>query len=243
MRNKVWTCLIVAVVVLLTLFGPTASGQSQSEQWNQVEPVKVLIDSTADWGRIMFDDLNGTNTNGIRIKTVLDAGWIVGKGENNVLDAGRKIPWPDTEYERIVTRRGDMVAFFKGIRNFNYTEAYADLVLEVDTSRPQIYLWLMTGGVGTTTFDIVSAANGGTLWRDVIVGTGETQQLRRVLTPQPFLHAGRAENGVVVAWLSVVIVVTIILNFPLLEVLARYVHRRRKTDSQRRRVRGTVDEK
>ena len=43
-----------------------------------VDPVKVLIDSTADWGRIMFDDLNGTNTNGIRIKTVLRqrmAGW------------------------------------------------------------------------------------------------------------------------------------------------------------------------
>ena len=189
----------------------------------------------------MFDDLNGANANGIRIKTVLNSGWLVGYGENNVLDAGRKIPWPDTEYEHIITRKGDMVAFFKGIRNFNYTEAYAELVLEVDTNAPQIYIWLMTGGVGTTTFDIVNTTNGGTIWRDVVVGTGETQQLRRVMTPQPFMHAGRAESTVVVAWLSVVIAVIIILNFPVLELLTRYVHKIRGANSQRQGEKGAVE--
>jgi hypothetical protein len=193
--------------------------------------VKVLIDSTADWARILFDDLNGTNTNGLRIKTVLGSGWLVGKDEDDVLDAGRKIPWPDTDYDRIVTRKGDMVTFFKGLRDFQYTEAYADLILEVDTSLPQIYVWLMTGGNGTTTFDIVSKDTGGTIWRDVVVGTGETMQVRRVMTPQPFFRAGRAESAVVVAWLSVVIITIIFLNFPILELVARRVRRRHRSNS------------
>ncbi len=205
-------------------YAPFAAAQDQ--QWSEVDPVKILIDSTADWGRIMFDDLNGTNTNGMRIKSVLSTGWIVGKEENDVLDAGRKIAWPDTEYNSIITRHGDMVYFFKGIRNFHYTEAYADLVLEVDSSLPQIYVWLMTGGNGTTTFDIVSKTTGGTIWRDVIVGTGETQQVRRVMTPQPFFRTGRAESSVVVAWLSAVIIIIVVLNFPFLEALGRRVHRR-----------------
>jgi len=193
--------------------------------------VKVLVDSTADWGRILFDDLNGTNTNGIRIKTVLGSGWLLGKEADDVLDAGRKVPWPDTDYDRIVTRQGDMVTFFKGLRDFHYTEAYADLVLEIDTSLPQIYVWLMVGGNGTTTFDIVSQTTGGTIWRDVVVGNGETQQVRRVMTPQPFFRAGRAESAVVVAWLSIVIITIIFLNFPILELVARRVRRRREAES------------
>jgi hypothetical protein len=203
--------------------------------------VKVLIDSTADWARILFDDLNGTNTNGMRIKSVLGSGWLVGNDDNDVLDAGRKIPWPDTEYDRIVTRKGDMVAFFKGLRDFHYTEAYADLILEVDTNLPQIYVWLMTGGNGTTTFDIVSKTTGGTIWRDVIIGTGETQQVRRVMTPQPFFRAGRAESAVVVAWLSIVIITIILLNFPILEVINRRIRRRGETRSSQRREGEAVE--
>jgi hypothetical protein len=216
---------------LSTLSAPVARAQTDSGQWRQADPVKVLVDSTADWGRILFDDLNGTNTNGIRIKTVLGSGWLLGKESDDVLDAGRKVPWPDTDYDRIVTRHGDMVTFFKGLRDFHYTEAYADLVLEIDTSLPQIYVWLMVGGNGTTTFDIVSQTTGGTIWRDVVVGNGETQQVRRVMTPQPFFRAGRAESAVVVAWLSVVIITIIFLNFPILELVACRVRRRREADS------------
>lgn len=208
---------------------------AQGQQWSEVDPVRVLIDSNADWGRIMFDDLNGTNSNGIRIKSVLGTGWLLGKEENDVLDAGRKIAWPDTDYNKTITRNGDMVSFFKGVRNFHYTEAYADLVLEVDTGLPQIYVWLMGGGNGTTTFDIVSKSTGGTIWRDVIVGSGETVQVRRVLTPQPFIRTGRTENVVVELWLSVVIIVIIVLNFPFLEVLARYIRDRRGTERLRKR--------
>jgi hypothetical protein len=233
------TFLIIALVLISTLSVPCVA--AQGDQWREVDPVKVLIDSNADWGRIMFDDLNGTNSNGIRIKSVLGTGWLTGKDENDVLDAGRKIPWPDTEYNRIITRKGDMVSFFKGIRNFNYTELYADLILEVEPNLPQIYVWLMTGGNGTTTFDILSKTTGGTIWRDVVVGTGETQQVRRIMTPQPFFRTGRAESAVVVAWLSVGLVIMIVLNFPLLEVLSHRIRTRNVAKSHRRKESEAVE--
>jgi hypothetical protein len=229
------------LVILSALSPAFVAAQTDNGQWRQADPVKVLIDSTADWARILFDDLNGTNTNGIRIKTVLDTGWLVGKDEDDVLDAGRKIPWPDTDYDQIITRKGDMVTFFKGLRDFHYTEAYADLILEVDTGLPQIYVWLMVGGNGTTTFDIVSKTTGGTIWRDVIVGTGETQQVRRVMGPQPFFRAGRAESAVVVVWLSVVIITIIFLNFPILELAARRIRRRHDRNSPQTGDREAVE--
>ena len=46
----------------------SSAAAQQSPDWREADPVKVEIDSTADWGRIMFDDMNGTkNTNGLRI--------------------------------------------------------------------------------------------------------------------------------------------------------------------------------
>ena len=131
-------------------------------------------------------------------------------------------------------RHGDLVEFFKGLNDFHYTEVYADLVLNVDASLPQVYLWLMGGGNGTTTFQITSPATGGTIWRDVIVGNSVTQQVRRVMSPQPFLHPGRTESLVVIIWLGIVVASMVILNFPLLEL----IHRRIKHVRQARSVRG-----
>lgn len=201
----------------------------QSPEWSEVDPVKVVIDSTADWGRIMFDDLNGTNSNGLRIHSVVSSGWTTGKEENDVLNVGRKITFPDTDYNRIVTRKGDMVSFFKGLGNFHYTEAYAVLVLDVDVSLPQIYVWLMMGGNGTTTFEIVSQTTGGTIWQDVLVGNGQTQQVKRVLTPQPFFKTGRTEDSIVVAWLVFGIMLMILLNFPVFEAARRRIRRKRSS--------------
>lgn len=208
-----------AVSVLPIALGPVAA--EQSAEWREAQPVKIIIDSNADWGRIMFDDINGTNTNGLRIHSVVSTGWSLGEDENDILDVGRKIPWPDTEYNITITRKGDMVTFFKGLRDFHYTEAYAMLVLDVDVSLPQIYVWLMVGGNGTTTFEIASQATGGTIWRDLLVGNGETQQVKRIMTPQPFFQTGRTENVVVIAWLTFAVVLIVLLNFPVLEALRR----------------------
>jgi len=139
--------------------------------WKETSLTRIIVNSTADWGRILFDDLNGTNSNGIRIRSVVDSGWLLGKESDEQIFAGRKIAWPDTEYDRVVARKGDMVAFFKGLGDFHPTVAYADLILEINLDLPRVYVWLMTGGNGTTSFEIVSQDKGGTIWRDIMVAT------------------------------------------------------------------------
>jgi hypothetical protein len=205
-----------------------AAGAEGSDNWRLAAPVRVIIHSNSDWGRILFDDLNGTNSNGIRIRSVLSSGWLEGRDSDDVVNAGRKMSWPDTEYNRSVTRNGDMVEFFKGLRDFHDTIAYADLTLEVNFDLTRLYVWLMTGGNGTTEFSIVNRDTGATIWRDIVVATGETLQVRRVMSPQPFLEAGRAESSIAVTWLSIVILVIIVLNFPVVEAVWKRV--RRKAD-------------
>ena len=182
----------------------------------------------------MFDDLNGTNANGIKIATVLSSGWLTTKNPNYSLVVGRKIVWQDQVYNGTVVRYGDQVEFFKGLMNFEYSEAYADLTLDVNESMPLVYVWLMSGGNGTSTFEINNLNTGGTIWRDVIVGNGLTQQVRRIMSPQPFFAPGRAGDLTVMAWLVIGIVVVITLNFPVPELLARKIRGRRRTSRRSR---------
>jgi hypothetical protein len=225
--------LVFAVLVMSQAFS-TSYAEVTTAQWREASPTRVIIRSTADWGRVLFDDLNGTNSNGLRIRSVVSSGWLEGKDSDDQLYVGRKMAWPDTEYDTVVARKGDMVAFFKGLNDFHYTEVYADLILEVNVDLPRVYMWLMTGGNGTTSFEIVNQDNGGTLWRDIIVASGETQQVKRVMSPQPVFQPGRTESSVVVTWLTLGILVMVVLNFPILETLVALV--RRKT---RRRPRGS----
>lgn len=204
----------------------SSAADANAFQWREASPTRVVLRSTADWGRILFDDLNGTNSNGLRIKAVVDSGWLEGRDPDDQLYVGRKMAWPDTEYDRIVARKGDMVAFFKGLNDFHYAEVYADLILEVNIDLPRVYIWLMTGGNGTTSFELVSQDTGGTMWRDIIVASGETQQIKRVMTPQPFFRPGRTESSIVVTWLTIVIFVIVFLNFPILETVSRRLRRK-----------------
>jgi hypothetical protein len=222
--SRKWLVLALVVLVISQAF-PASTAQTVAAQWREASPTRVIIRSNADWGRVLFDDLNGTNSNGLRIRSVVGSGWLEGKDSNDQLYAGRKIAWPDTEYDTIVARKGDMVAFFKGLGDFRYTEVYADLILEVNIDLPRVYVWLMTGGNGTTSFEIVNTDNGGTLWRDIIVASGETQQVKRVMSPQPFFRAGRTESSVVVTWLTIGIIVMLVLNFPILEAILGLVRR------------------
>jgi len=216
--------LAITMLVISQAF-PASSAQTVAAQWREASPIRVIIRSSADWGRILFDDLNATNSNGLRIRSVIGSGWLEGKDSNDQLYVGRKIAWPDTEYDTIVARKGDMIAFFKGLGDFRYTEAYADLILEVNIDLPRVYVWLMTGGNGTTSFEMVNKDNGGTLWRDIIVAGGETQQVKRVMSPQPFFQPGRTESSVVVTWLTIGIIVMLVLNFPILETLLGLIRR------------------
>jgi hypothetical protein len=182
----------------------------------------------------LFDDLNGTDANGIRIATILESGWLTAKNANYTLAAGRKISWQDQVYNQTVVRYGDQVEFFKGLMNFQYSEAYADLTLDVNESMPQVYVWLMSGGNGTSTFEINNLSTGGTIWSDVIVGNGVTQQVRRIMSPQPFFAPGRAGDLTVMAWLAGAVVVIITLNFPVPELLARKIRGRRHASKRSR---------
>jgi len=220
-----------AVLIISQAFS-VSSAEVIAGQWREASPTRVIIRSTADWGRVLFDDLNGTNSNGLRIRSVIGSGWLEGKDSNDQLYVGRKIAWPDTEYDTIVARKGDMVAFFKGLNDFSYTEVYADLVLEVNIDLPRVYIWLMTGGNGTTSFEIVNQDNGGTLWRDIVVAGGETQQVKRVMSPQPFFQPGRTESSVVVTWLTIGILVMVVLNFPILETILALVRRKTRTHAK-----------
>lgn len=223
-------CLVLGFAVLIISQAFSASSaQIVEDQWQEASPTRVIIRSTADWGRLLFDDLNGTNSNGLRIRSVVGSGWLEGKDSDDQLYVGRKVAWPDTEFNSTVARKGDMVAFFKGLNDFHYTEIYADLILEVNTDLPRVYIWLMTGGNGTTSFEIVNQDNGGTLWRDIIVAAGETQQVKRVMSPQPFFQPGRAESSIVVTWLTIGILVMVLLNFPILEAILTLARRRTRT--------------
>jgi hypothetical protein len=234
-------CVVLAFAVLIISQAfPASSAEVAAAQWREASPTRVIIRSNADWGRVLFDDLNGTNSNGLRIRSVVSSGWLEGKDSDDQLYVGRKMAWPDTEYDTVVARKGDMVAFFKGLNDFHYTEVYADLILEVNVDLPRVYMWLMTGGNGTTSFEIVNQDNGGTLWRDIIVASGETQQVKRVMSPQPFFRAGRTESSVVVTWLTIGILVMVVLNFPILETLLSLV--RRKTRTRAKASNGSTGE-
>jgi len=234
LKLQSWLVLVLAVLLIFQVPGPgfaanalqlTSRVEVNELQWREASPTRIIISSTADWGRMLFDDLNGTNSNGLRIKTVIDSGWLEGRDSDDQLYAGRKFAWPDTEFDKIIARKGDMVAFFKGLNDFHPTEVYADLILEVNIDLPRIYIWLMTGGNGTTSFEIVSQDTGGTIWRDIVVAGGQTTQVKRVMTPQPFFRPGRAESSVVITWLTIVILVMVLLNFPILETVGRFLRR------------------
>jgi len=227
-------CLALAFAALvISQASSLCFAEVAAAQWREASPTRIIIRSNADWGRVLFDDLNGTNSNGLRIRSVVGSGWLEGRDSNDQLYVGRKIAWPDTEYDTVVARKGDMVAFFKGLNDFHYIEVYADLVLEVNIDLSRVYIWLMTGGNGTTSFEIVNQDNGGTLWRDIIVASGETQLVKRVMSPQPFFRPGRAESGVVVTWLTIGILVMVVLNFPILETIQALVRRKTKTRLRR----------
>jgi hypothetical protein len=224
--HKIQRCLaIVCAIIIVSQALAAAYAQVETAQWREASPTKIIIDSTADWGRILFDDLNGTNSNGLRIRSVTNSGWLEGRDTNDQLSAGRKMPWPDTEYDKVVVRKGDMVEFYKGLGDFHPTEIYADLILEVNVELPRVYVWLMTGGNGTTTFEIVNQETGDTMWRDIIVANGETQQVRRVMSPQSFFSPGRTETAIV-TWLAIVVLVIVILNFPVVEIFVGLLRRR-----------------
>jgi len=183
--------------------------------WKETPVIRIVMRSTADWARIMFDDTNGTNTNGIRFKKIGDYGWLIRHDDDDAIDVGVDETWFDILYGgEVVSKTGDIVAFFKGENDFEYTEMYADIAFEVDMSRSQIYLFLMIAGKGTTTFEMYVKSSNTLIWKDSFSGDGRTQHIKRYIPAQIFFQTSTVGSVTVISMTLITILIIVGLNLP-----------------------------
>ncbi len=172
--------------------------QTGVPSWETSPEIRVIMSSTADWARLMFDDLFGTNTNGVRISRILGAGWLSGNKTNYRIDVGNDLTYIDVLYNATVQRTGDIVGFFKGNNEFTFARMYADVILDVDKSQKNAYVYLMLAGAGTTTFQLVNKQTNKVLWQDTVSGNSFTQYIRRFISSDTFFQRERLEGTVVI---------------------------------------------
>jgi hypothetical protein len=170
------------------------------------------MDSTADWARIMFNDLTGTNQNGLQIVRFDSRGWLLGNDSDDAIDAGSGLTFIDVLYNTTVTRSGDIVGFFKGNNDFSHTIMYADVVLKVDRDMRQVYMVLMLAGAGTTTFELISKDTGVMIWQDTETGNSYTQYIKRMVPEEAFFAKQEVESILVVVLAAATIVTIAILT-------------------------------
>lgn len=204
-------------IVVCTSQNNTFSDQSTivNHAWEETPEFRLIMRSTADWGRIMFDDTNGTNTNGIRFKEIISYGWVIKHDENDIIDVGVDLTWFDILYGGDpVNKTGDIVAFFKGENDFEYTEVFSDIIFEVDTSLSQIYIYLMISGKGTTTFELYNKKTNTIIWKETYSGDGHTQHIKRYIPSQLFFQVPRVASTTVISMALITILIVIGLNLP-----------------------------
>jgi hypothetical protein len=154
--------------------------------WQPTSEIRIVMDSTADWARIMFNDLSGTNQNGLQIVRFGSHGWLLGNDSDDRIDAGRSLTFIDILYNSTVTRTGDIVGFFKGNNDFHHTRMYVDVVLNVDRDMRQVYMVVMLAGAGTTTFQMIIKETGVMIWQDTETGNSYSQYVRRLVPEEAF---------------------------------------------------------
>ena len=115
----------------------------ETSGWVRSPSIRIIMDSTADWARIMFNDIYGTNTNGIRVLEFLDHGWLSGNDGSDRIDAGFELSFVDVLYNSTVAKTGDIVGFFKGNNNFSHTKMFVDVILDINMGQPNVYVYIM----------------------------------------------------------------------------------------------------
>jgi len=198
-------------------------------RWRETPPIRVIMRSTADWGRIMFDDEVGNNTNGIRFKHILSCGWFSGNDSDDEISVG-KGTWYDVLYNVTVKKTGDIVAFNKQREDFNYTEMYADVVFEIDASMISGYIWLMLAGQGITVFQLTNLQDQYTIWQETMSGTGHTRHVRRYIVLDSFFRRWEISPTSVVV-LTLMAILMIILLSPVIP--KRNISRRKENTPPR----------
>ena len=184
---------------------------SPGTRWRETPPIRVVMRSTADWGRIMFDDEVGNNTNGLRFKYILSFGWMKGNDGDDEISVG-KSDWYDILYNLTVKKRGDIVAFNKQRDDFDYTEMYADVVFETDMGMITGYVWLMLAGQGITTFQLTNLQERYTVWEETLSGTGHTRHERRHVMIDSFFRRWEISPTSIVVLVLIVMLVMILLG-------------------------------
>jgi hypothetical protein len=180
--------------------------------WQKTSEIRIVMDSTADWGRIMFNDLSGTNQNGLQILQFGPQGWLLGNDSDDTIDAGWGLTFIDVLYDTTVTRSGDIVGFFKGNNDFRHTIMYVDVVLNVDRDMRQVYVVLMLAGAGTTTFELISKNTGVMIWRDTETGNSYTQYVKRTVPEEAFFARQEIESILVVVLAAATVATMVILT-------------------------------
>jgi hypothetical protein len=184
----------------------------ETSGWVRSPEIRIIMDSTADWARIMFNDIYGTNTNGIRVLEFLDHGWLSGNDGTDRIDAGFDLSFVDVLYNSTVAKTGDIVGFFKGNNNFSHTKMFVDVVLDIDMGQPNVYVYLMLAGAGTTTFQFINKETGVLIWEDSENGHTFTQYDMRSMSPKVFFTTERIDSILVIALIIVGIISIVILN-------------------------------
>jgi hypothetical protein len=220
--------IVLGSTLVMVSFLRTNPTNTSSTGWQRTPEVRIVMDSTSDWARIMFNDLYGTNLNGVRVVEFDSYGWLLGNDSNYRIDAGRGLTFIDVIYNSTVTRTGDIVGFFKGNNNFKHSRMYADVVLEVNLDMTSVSVYLMLAGAGTTTFQFINKDTGVVLWEDTETGRSLTQYLPKYFSPHVFFAQETIQAYLVLA-LVVGAALTIILLNPIYS--SRSTGRRLRKDS------------
>jgi len=203
--------LVMSSVPFNLAAGQLENPSGTATRWRETPPIRVIMKSTAEWGRIMFDDEIGNNTNGIRFKYILSQGWFKGNGSDDEISVG-KGTWYDVLYNVTVKKTGDIVAFNKQRNDFNHTEMYADIVFEIDVSTISGYVWLMLAGQGTTVFQLINSEQQYTFWQEALSGTGHTRHVRRYIMLDSFFRAWEVSPTSVVVLTLIAILMMVLLS-------------------------------
>jgi len=204
--------LIPCVVARVGIGGVFPQVVQPDSAWKETPELRIVMTSTSDWARIMFDDLNNTHTNGIRIDGIFGEGWFFGNESDDRIDCGKSLTYVDTIYNATVIRTGDFVGFYKGDNDFSYTRMFVDLTLGINMAAPQRYFYLVVAGAGVTTFQIIDKVSGVTAWQDTVQGNSFTQYIIRPVPSNALFPRQTLDSVAVLLLVGLVVVVLFVAN-------------------------------
>ena len=201
-----------STVLFVQVLNSNPRADIETGGWERSPEVRIIMDSTADWARIMFNDIYGANTNGIRVLEFHGHGWLSGNDSDYGIDAGFGLTFVDVLYNSTVAKTGDIVGFFKGNNNFRHTKMFVDVVLDIDMALPSVYVYLMLAGAGTTTFQFINKQTGVLIWQDSETGQSFTRYTMRSMSSKAFFVTERIDTILVIALIFAGIISIVVLN-------------------------------